>query len=94
MASAAKTVYPHISKDPAVCGGRACISGTRVRVMDVVSMHESGLTPPAAWQRTAIDAIRRGDQSKEWTAYVVLLGRGSLTDAPGRQWTDDMSGGR
>jgi CHAT domain-containing protein len=55
---------------------------------------KSGLTPPAAWQRTAIDAIRRGDQSKEWTAYVVLLGRGSLTDAPGRQWTDDMSGGR
>ena len=45
MASAAKTVYPHITKDPAVCGGRACVTGTRVRVMDVVSLHESGLSP-------------------------------------------------
>lgn len=37
--------YPRISKDPAVCGGRACVAGTRVRVMDIVSMHASGLNP-------------------------------------------------
>ena len=29
MATAAKTVYPHISKDPEVCSGRACVEGTR-----------------------------------------------------------------
>jgi uncharacterized protein (DUF433 family) len=29
----------HITKTPGVCGGRACIAGTRVRVMDVVANH-------------------------------------------------------
>lgn len=30
----------HISKTPGVCGGRACIAGHRIRVMDIVAMHE------------------------------------------------------
>ena len=30
-----KTSYPHISKDPGICGGKACIEGTRIRVLDV-----------------------------------------------------------
>ena len=30
----------HITKTPGVCGGRACIAGHRVRVMDVVVWHE------------------------------------------------------
>jgi uncharacterized protein (DUF433 family) len=29
-----------ISKTPGVCGGRTCISGHRVRVLDIVSWHE------------------------------------------------------
>lgn len=29
----------HIEKTPGVCGGRACIAGHRVRVMDVVGWH-------------------------------------------------------
>jgi uncharacterized protein (DUF433 family) len=45
MATAAKTVYPHITKDPEVCSGRACVEGTRIRVMDIVAMREEGLTP-------------------------------------------------
>ena len=45
MATAEKIVYPHISKDPEVCHGRACVSGTRVRVMDVAARHAQGLTP-------------------------------------------------
>jgi uncharacterized protein (DUF433 family) len=44
MATAAKTVYPHISKNPEICSGRACVAGTRVRVMDIVSLHNSGLS--------------------------------------------------
>ena len=40
-----KTVYSHITKDPKVCGGRACIDGTRVRVMDVVALLEEGYAP-------------------------------------------------
>jgi uncharacterized protein (DUF433 family) len=40
MATAAKTVYSHITKDPEVCGGRACIEGTRIRVMDIVGLKQ------------------------------------------------------
>ncbi len=27
----------HIAKTPGVCGGKACIAGTRIRVMDIVA---------------------------------------------------------
>jgi uncharacterized protein (DUF433 family) len=30
----------HITKTPGVCGGRACITGHRIRVMDIVVWHE------------------------------------------------------
>jgi len=30
----------HITKTPGVCGGRACVAGHRVRVMDIVAWHE------------------------------------------------------
>jgi uncharacterized protein (DUF433 family) len=33
-------VRQHITKTPGVCGGRACIAGHRIRVMDVVVLHE------------------------------------------------------
>jgi uncharacterized protein (DUF433 family) len=29
-----------ITKTPEVCGGRACIAGHRIRVMDIVAWHE------------------------------------------------------
>jgi uncharacterized protein (DUF433 family) len=35
-----KTSYPHITKDSAVCGGKACIKTTRIRVLDIVSATE------------------------------------------------------
>jgi len=36
----------HIIKTPGVCGGRACIAGHRIRVMDIVVWHERrGYTP-------------------------------------------------
>ena len=36
----------HIAKIPGVCGGKACIAGHRVRVMDIVIQHEqAGLSP-------------------------------------------------
>jgi len=44
-ATAAKIGYPHITKNHGVCSGRACVSGTRVRVMDIVSLHNAGLGP-------------------------------------------------
>jgi uncharacterized protein (DUF433 family) len=36
----------HITKTPRVCGGRACIAGHRIRVMDIVVWHEKrGYSP-------------------------------------------------
>jgi uncharacterized protein (DUF433 family) len=45
MASAAKTIYAHVTKDPAVAGGSACIDATRIRVIDVVQAHSEGYAP-------------------------------------------------
>lgn len=44
-ATAARTVYSHVTKTPGVCGGKACIDSTRIRVMDVVWLHKEGRTP-------------------------------------------------
>jgi uncharacterized protein (DUF433 family) len=39
-------IVQHITKTPGICGGRACIAGHRIRVMDVVVMHEMrGMSP-------------------------------------------------
>ena len=36
----------HITKTPGVCGGRACIAGHRIRVLDIVVWHEKrGFSP-------------------------------------------------
>ena len=45
MATAAKTVYSHITKDPGVRGGRACIDQTRIAVVDLVAMLKGGQSP-------------------------------------------------
>jgi uncharacterized protein (DUF433 family) len=45
MATAPKTAYAHITKDPRVCGGSACIDNTRIRVMDVVVAKNEGQSP-------------------------------------------------
>ena len=42
---AAWSAAPHITKTPGVCGGRACIDGTRIRVMDIVVLHRMGKKP-------------------------------------------------
>ena len=41
-----KSTEDRISRTPDVCGGKACIAGHRVRVLDVVVWHEhQGMTP-------------------------------------------------
>ncbi|MCU0725081.1 MAG: DUF433 domain-containing protein [Planctomycetes bacterium] len=40
-----QTTYGHIRTDPARCGGLAHVAGTRVRVIDIVALHERGLSP-------------------------------------------------
>ncbi|HEV3022966.1 MAG TPA: DUF433 domain-containing protein [Pirellulales bacterium] len=39
------SVPQHIIKTPGVCGGRACIAGHRIRVVDIVVWHEMRQTP-------------------------------------------------
>src|SRR5437588_8200075 len=34
------TEIQHVTKTPGVCGGKACITGHRIRVMDIVVWHE------------------------------------------------------
>ncbi|HZU36833.1 MAG TPA: DUF433 domain-containing protein [Gemmataceae bacterium] len=42
----ANNLTAHITKTPGFCGGRACIAGHRVRVMDIVVWHEKrGYSP-------------------------------------------------
>lgn len=38
-------VYSHITKIPGVCGGKATLDGRRVRVMDIVILHQDDYTP-------------------------------------------------
>ena len=45
MATPAKLVYSHITKDPLVCGGKACIENTRIRVIDIVQLQREGKKP-------------------------------------------------
>lgn len=35
----------HITKTPGMCGGKACIAGHRIRVLDVAIYHDIGKTP-------------------------------------------------
>jgi len=44
-ARAAVAAYPHIEKTPGVCGGKACIEGTRIRVLDIVGLRRRGFEP-------------------------------------------------
>jgi uncharacterized protein (DUF433 family) len=44
VTTAAKLVYPYIVKEEGYCGGQAAIGATRVRVNNVVLLHEQGRT--------------------------------------------------
>lgn len=44
-ATAPKLGYSHITKNPRVCGGAACIDATRIRVLDIVQAQSEGYTP-------------------------------------------------
>jgi uncharacterized protein (DUF433 family) len=44
-ARTAVAAYPHIEKTPGVCGGKACIDGTRIRVLDIVGLRRRGFEP-------------------------------------------------
>jgi uncharacterized protein (DUF433 family) len=39
------TLLERITINPAVCGGRPCVRGMRIRVTDVLDLLSNGLTP-------------------------------------------------
>lgn len=45
MATLAQLVYSHITKSVDVCGGRACVDNTRIRVLDIAVLDRAGQTP-------------------------------------------------
>lgn len=45
MATAPKLVYAHIARDPEVRGGKPCIEGTRLAVVDIALLHMRGYQP-------------------------------------------------
>ena len=47
----------HVTKTPGVCGGKACIADTRVRVLDVVVRDRDGMSPSeiaAVWDHITL----------------------------------------
>ena len=38
-------VTQHITKTPGVCGGRACIAGHRIRLIDIARCYNEGFSP-------------------------------------------------
>lgn len=45
MATPAKTAHAHITHNPKVLGGRACIDNTRIRVLDIVELLRESKKP-------------------------------------------------
>jgi hypothetical protein len=53
-------IAQHITKTPGVCGGRACIAGHRIRVQDIVVLHEMhGMSPKGNLGRVSEHHARR-----------------------------------
>lgn len=45
MATAPRLEYGHITHDPQVRAGKACIDGTRIAVVDIVTLQKRGYRP-------------------------------------------------
>ena len=70
MATVAKVTYAHITKNPKVCGGSACIDNTRIRVIDIVQAHREGHTAEQIqdhWARTEMEHAAQ----RELVGYLV-----------------------
>lgn len=69
----------HITVDPAVCHGRACISGTRVMVSVVLDNLAAGQTPDEIVHD--YPSLRREDVQAA-VAYAAELGRERVVGIP------------
>jgi len=69
----------HISVDPKVCHGKACIAGTRVMVSVILDNLADGLTPTEiveSYPSVSADAVHAA------IAYAAELARESIVDIP------------
>ncbi len=69
----------HISVDPKVCHGKACIVGTRVMVSVILDNLADGLTPTevaGSYPSVSADAVQAA------IAYAADLARESIVDIP------------
>jgi uncharacterized protein (DUF433 family) len=71
----------HISTDPNVCHGQACIKGTRIPVSVVLDNLAAGLAEDVIIQ--SYPALTR-DAIRAATAYAAELARERIIDLPGR----------
>lgn len=60
-------VYPGIEKTPDVCGGDACIAGTRIPVWSLVNSKKLGLTDGQLLD--AYPTLSRQDLKNAWAYY-------------------------
>ena len=72
----------HITKTPGVCGGRACIAGHRIRVQDIVVLHEMRKLSPQEIVAEYPDDVReilvpvaQVDSKIEAVGVAILFGR-------------------
>jgi uncharacterized protein (DUF433 family) len=71
----------HISTDPNVCHGQACIAGTRIPVAVVLDNLAAGLLEEEIIQ--SYPALTR-DAIRAATAYAAELARERIVELPGR----------
>ena len=69
----------HITVDPAVCHGRACITGTRIMASVVLDNLAAGLTPVEIIR--SYPALNQGDVQAT-IAYAAELGRERVVAMP------------
>ena len=73
-----QTVQQHITKTPGLCGGKACIAGTRIRVQDVYVWHE-------LQGQSADEIVSRFPQLSRGDVYAALTYYGDHRDEIERQ---------
>lgn len=66
--------FPRISIDPAICGGRPVVAGTRVRVTDILEMLAGGAT--------TADIVEDFPYLSDADVYAALAYAASAADHP------------
>ena len=88
-ASLATIDYPHISQKADVCGGKATIDGTRVRVMDIVALHKRGMAPEQMLEYYSSRPLTLSEVHAALTYYYDHPDEIEASFAEDREWEAD-----